>query len=111
MQTISSPARVAGLFFCLASDTVQGFYFVLLQYSHIQAFTAAFVLSMQLYLPRRKTAHRALQRIFLRFDPFYHRRYQTDTINNNAACATLERITAPQHLQHVPDTTTTPATV
>ena len=33
---------MAGLFFCLASDTVQGFYFALLQYRHIQAFTAAF---------------------------------------------------------------------
>lgn len=33
----------------------------MLQYSHSQAFTAAFVLSMQLYRPRRKTAHRALR--------------------------------------------------
>jgi hypothetical protein len=40
---------MAGLFFCLASDTVQGFYFAKLQYSHIQAFTAAFLPSMQIY--------------------------------------------------------------
>lgn len=33
---------MAGLFFCLASDTVQGFYFAQTQYSHTQAFTAAF---------------------------------------------------------------------
>ena len=39
---------MAGLFFCLASDTVQGFYFALLQYNPIQTFTVAFVPSMQL---------------------------------------------------------------
>ena len=37
---------MAGLFFCLASDTVQGFYFALMQYIPIQAFTARFVPSM-----------------------------------------------------------------
>lgn len=53
------------------------------------------MLLMQLYHQRRKTAHMALQGLFLRFAPFYHRRYQTDTIDYNATCTTLERITAP----------------
>jgi hypothetical protein len=39
---------MAGLFFCLASDTVQGFYFALLQYNPIQAFTVRFVLFVQI---------------------------------------------------------------
>lgn len=46
---------------------MQGFCFALLQYSHIQAFTARFATSIQLYHPRHKTAHRALQG---RFRPF-----------------------------------------
>lgn len=99
---------LAGLFFCLASDTVQGFYFALLQYSHTQAFIAAFIPFMQLYRQHSKTAHEALQALFLRFDPFNRPRYQTDTSGYNTACATLERITAPQHIQHIPDTNATP---
>ena len=51
-------------------DTVQGFYFALLQYSHIQAFTVRFVPLMQLYHPHHKTVHRALQGIPRLFDPF-----------------------------------------
>ena len=87
---------------------MQGFYFALRQCSHIQAFTAAFISSMQLYRKRHKTAHRALQALFLLFAPFYRRKYQTDASGYNTACATLERITAPQRLQHIPDTTATP---
>lgn len=59
---------------------------------------------MQLYRPRHKTAHRSLQGLFLRLCPLNLRKYQTDTSSYNTACATLERITAPQHLQHIPDT-------
>ena len=81
---------------------VQGFYFALLQCIHIQAFTASFAPSMQLYRTCRKTAHRALQRLFLRFAPFNRPQYQTGKSGYNAACATLEHITAPQHLQRIP---------
>lgn len=63
---------------------------------------------MQLYNPRHKTAHRALQELFQRFIPFYRLQYQTDTSGHNTACATPERITAPQHLQSIPDTSATP---
>lgn len=49
----------------------------------------------KLYSPHCKTVHRALQGLFLRFAPFYSRRYQTDKSGYNTACATLERITAP----------------
>lgn len=75
---------------------MQGFCFSPLQYSPIQAFTARFVPSMQLYRQRCKAAYRALQRLFPRFAPFYHRIYQTDTSGYNTACDTLERTTAPQ---------------
>ena len=48
---------------------------------------------------------------FLRFLPFYHRRYQPRISGYNAACATLGRITAPQRLQRIPDTSATPDAV
>lgn len=64
-----------------------------------------------LYHPRYKTAHRDLQELFLRFLPFYHRRYQPRISGYNAACATLGRITAPQRLQRIPDTSATPDAV
>lgn len=70
------PAHVAGLFFCLASDTVQGFYFAQMQYSPIQAFTAGFAVSMQLYRPRLASVYTALQRLFLRLYPLNLRRYR-----------------------------------
>lgn len=66
---------------------------------------------MQLYNTRRKTAHRALQGHSLQSDPFNRPRYQTDTSGYNTACTTLEHITAPQHLQPIPDTSTTPDAV
>lgn len=86
------PGSWPGFSFALHLLRVQGFYFALLQYSHIQAFTAAFIPSMQGY---HKTAHRALQALFLWLVPFYSRRCQTGTNGYNTACATLERITAP----------------
>lgn len=57
---------------------------------------------MQLYRPRHKTARRALQALFPQFVPLSRRRYQTDTSSYNTVCDTLERITAAQHLQHIP---------
>lgn len=50
-----------------------------------------------LYHLRYKTAHRALQGLFLRFVPFYCRRHKADTSGYNTTCTTLERITATQH--------------
>lgn len=83
----------------------------MLQYSPIQTFTAAFVLSMQLYRPRHKTACRALQGRFQQFDPINRPRYQTDTSGYNAACATLERITTPGRFAQIPGATATPDAV
>ena len=103
-----TPPTLAGLFFCLASDTVQGFYFARMQYSSIQAFTACFAVSMQLYHPRHKTAHRALQRLFLRLYIFNRPRYKADKSSYNVTCATLEDIHAPGRAQPIPDTTATP---
>lgn len=91
-----------GFSFALHLLRVQGFCFAPLQCSKIQAFTTRFVLSIQLYRTCRKTAHRALQRLFLRFAPFNRPQYQTGKSGYNAACATLEHITAPQHLQRIP---------
>lgn len=99
---------LAGLFFCLASDTVQGFYFAKMQYSPIQAFIARFVPSMHLYRPRHKTAHMALQWLFLRLYPLNRPRYQTDKSGYNAICATLEGLPAPGRAQPILNTTATP---
>ena len=55
-----------------------------------------------LYRPHHKTARRALQGCFLQLHPFHRPRYQTDTRGYNTTCATLERITTPQRLQHIP---------
>ena len=87
---------------------VQGFCFAMLQYSSIQAFTAAFLPSMHLYSQITKTVYRALQGLFLGFVPFYRRKYQTDTSGYNTACATLERLPAPGRLAPIQDTTVTP---
>lgn len=103
-QHKTNPAHTGGAFLLPCIDTVQGFYFALLQYSHIQAFTARFVQSMQLYCQHSKTAHKALQGHSVRFDRFHRQQYQTGTSGYNTTCATLERITAPQHLQRIPDT-------
>nr|DAQ31026.1 MAG TPA: hypothetical protein [Caudoviricetes sp.] len=78
-----------------------------MQYSPIQAFTTCFVLSMQLYRPRRKTAHRALQWLFLRLYPFNRPRYQTDTSGYNTTCDTPKGIHTPGRAQPIPDTTAT----
>jgi hypothetical protein len=70
IRSISPGQKWPGFSFALHLLRVQGFYFALLQYSPIQAFTARFVPSMQLYRTRSKTAHMALQWRFRQFDPF-----------------------------------------
>lgn len=105
----SSPGQQwPGFSFALHPLRVQGFYFALLQCIHIQAFTAAFISSMQLYRQHLKTAHRALQALFLQFIPFYRHRYQTGKSGYNTACATLEHLPAPGRLAPIPDTTAMP---
>ena len=76
--------------------------------SHTQAFIAAFITSMQLYRPRYKTAHRALQGLFMRLHPLNRPRYRTGKSGYNTICATLEGIHAPGRAQPIPDTTATP---
>lgn len=87
--------RWRGFSFALHLLRVQGFCFALLQYRRIQAFTACFVPSMQLYHPFRKAVHRSLQGLFLKFAQFYRRVYQTGTSGYSTSCATLERLPAP----------------
>ena len=103
-----SRPRWRGFYFALHPNAVQGFYFVWMQYSTIQAFTACFVPSMQLYGPRSKTALRALQRRFLRLHPLNRLLYQNDTSGYNTTCATLDGIHAPGRAPPIPDTTATP---
>jgi hypothetical protein len=55
------PGAWPGFSFALRLLRVQGFYFVQMQYSPIQAFTAAFIPSMQLYITNLKTVYKALQ--------------------------------------------------
>ena len=76
IKSIPPGQQWPGFSFALHLLRVQGFYFALLQYSRIQAFTAAFIPSMQLYRQRHKTAYRALQWLFLWLDPF-HRQNNT----------------------------------
>lgn len=105
---IPTPPTWRGFSFALHPDPVQGFCFAQMQYTPIQTFTARFVPSIQLHRPRRKTAHRALQRLFLRLHQFNRPRYQTNASGYNTTCDTLEGIHAPGHAQPIPDTTATP---
>ncbi len=100
---------MAGLFFCLASAEGAGLLFcsATIQ-TRTSVYSAFCVVHAVLYSPRRKTAHRALQCLFLLFATFYRRRYQTDTSGYNAACATLERTHAPGRPAPIPDTTAAP---
>jgi hypothetical protein len=98
----STPPTLAGFFFCLALTRCRAFFFVWQRISHTQAFTAVFIPSMQLYRQRYKTAHRALQVRFRKFDPFHRIQYQTGKSGYNTACDTLQR---------VPDITDTPDAV
>lgn len=102
---------MAGLFFCLASDTVQGFYFALLQYNPIQTFTVAFVPSMQLYRLNSKTVYRTLQGFFRRFALFQRTQYSSHTSRLYTACTTLEGIPSSAAPAPIPDTAATPDTV
>ena len=99
---------MAGLFFCLASDTVQGFSFCP---DAIQPNTSVFsvfcAVNATLYHPRHKTARRALQWPSLRLHPLNRPRYQTDKSGYNTTCGMLEGITAPGRAQQIPDTTAT----
>ena len=99
------PAHVAGLFFCLASAEDAGLLFCPAAHEpHTSIYSGLYHVHAKLYRPRYKTAHMALQALFLLFAPFYRHRYQTGTSGYNTTCDTLERITAQQHIQRIPDT-------
>lgn len=102
-KQISTPPKLAGFFFYLASAEGAGllFYPATIQ-PHTSVYSGIYSVHAELYRPRHKTPCRALQALFPRFVPFYRRKYQTDTSGYNTTCATLERITMLQHLQHMP---------
>ena len=109
MANYIKPRPRGGAFsFALHLLMVQGFYFALLQYIHVQAFTAAFIQSMQLYRQRCKTAHRTLQVRFWQFDSFHRIQYQTGKSGYSTAYAALEHTHAPGLPAPIPDTTATP---
>jgi hypothetical protein len=56
--------RFGGAFLLPCIDTVQGFCFARRRISQAQAFTAAFLPSMQIYGKNVKTVYKALQRHF-----------------------------------------------
>lgn len=75
---------------------MQGFYFCPAAIQpHISVYSVFCVVHAELYRPRHKTVHRALQWLFLQLHPFNHSRNQTDTSGYNTTCATLERIHTP----------------
>lgn len=96
---------MAGLFFCLASAEGAGLLFLPggISATH-KRLQRPFCRPCNLYRQRYKAAHKALQVRFRQFDPFHRIQYQTGKSRYNTACAALEHITAPQHLQRIPDT-------
>lgn len=74
IKSVPPGQKWPGFSFALHLLRVQGFYFAMLQYIYIQAFTARFVPFMQLYCTCCKTARRALQALFRLFALFCRRR-------------------------------------
>lgn len=104
-------SEMAGLFFGLASVEGAGLLFCPATIQPHTNVYSTFCRVNAIYRQRRKTAHIALQALFLRFATFHRHRYQTDTSGYNTACATLEHTTEPQHLQHIPKPAVTPDAV
>lgn len=104
----STPPTLAGLFFCLASTRCRAFFFARQCISCTQAFTVAFIPSMQLYSQNAKTVYRALQRLFRVFALFQRTQYSSHTSRLYTACATLEGIPSSAAPPQIPDTTATP---
>ena len=98
---------MAGLFFCLASADGAGLLFC---HSAIQPNTSVYSVFYQVHPIIRQTPQTSAQGftgLFLRFDLFHRPQYQTGKSGYNAACATLERITAPGRCAQIPGATTT----
>lgn len=96
---------MAGLFFCLASAEGAGLLFCPAEIQpHTSIYSTFCAVHAELYHPLHKTAHRALQGLFLQLYPFSRRKYQTDTSGYNTNCDTLEGIPAPGRPQPIPDT-------
>lgn len=92
---------MAGLFFCLASAEGAGLLFCPAAMHPYTSVYSEFCAVHATYRTCRKTAYRALQRLFLRFAPFNRPQYQADTSSYNTVCDTLGRITAPHCLQRI----------
>lgn len=92
---IPTPPTLAGLFFCLAPAEGAGLLFCPAAIQPHASVYSVLCTVNAIYHTRHKTAHRALQWLFLRLCPLKRTRYQTDTSGYNTACATLERLPAP----------------
>ena len=96
---------MTGLFFCLASAEDAGLLFCSATIQpHTNVYSTFCACPCNFNSQHSKTAHKALQWLFLRLCPLNHPRYQTDTNGYNTTYDTLEHVTAAQRLQHVPDT-------
>lgn len=100
---------MTGLFFCLASAEDAGLLFCSATIQpHTNVYSTFCACPCNFNSQHSKTAHKALQWLFLRLHPFNRQRYQTDTNGYNTACATLEHAHAPKRTAPIPDTTETP---
>jgi hypothetical protein len=82
----------AGLFFCLASNTVQGFYFTRRRISHAQAFTAAFLSFMQFIQPKRQNRLHGFTVAFPLIWPISAPQYSRHTSRLCTTCATPDAV-------------------
>lgn len=107
-STNASPAHVAGFFFCLAPAEGAGLLFCPAAIQPHTSVYSAFCSVNAVIPPTPQNSAQgftvdfpAICRVLPLLFGWYIRLYRI-------ACTTLEHITAPQHLQRIPDTTTAP---
>lgn len=106
-----TPPTLAGLFFCLASAEGAGLLFCPVAIQQHTSVYSAFCAVHAIIPPTQQNNAQGFAGAFPVICPILMPQYQTDTSGYNAVCDTLERITAPQHIQRIPDTTATPDAV
>ena len=107
IQYLQPRPRWRGFSFALHPDTVQGFLLPGCNTAPYKRLQRALPCQCKLYRLRHETAHRSLQRRFLRLYPLNRLLYQPDTSDYNTTCDTLERLPASGRPQPIPDTTAT----
>jgi hypothetical protein len=90
---------MAGLFFCLVSVEGAGLLFCSAAIRPHTSVYSAFCAVRAIIQHTLQNSAQGFTGDFPVISPFYRRKHQTYTSGYNTACATLERLTAPQHLQ------------